>query len=94
MSARKGKNAVLIVTTPAGWKPTHWHAVPFAVEGAYFLERRLKLPEAIRMAKRFNKEHLPGPGGTFGREWALCVKSLKPNKWQGPNPQQAKGGGQ
>jgi len=91
MSARKGKNAVLIVTTPAGWKPMHFHAVPFAIEAGYFIERRLKLPEALRLARAFNKEHLPGRGGAFAGQWAMVVKSLRVNKWQGPNPQQTKG---
>jgi len=92
MKPRKGSHAVLIVITPADWKPTHWHAIPFAIEGGYFLARRLKFPEAIKLAKEFNKAHLPCRSGTVDHEWALCIKNLRASKWQGPTPIQAKGG--
>lgn len=76
------KHAVVFITTPEGWLPSRIHSLPTTIVAAEFHAQNLKLPDAIRIAKKFNKQHL-APHRFDGR-WALVIKSLRVNRTWDP----------
>lgn len=76
------KHAVLLVKTPEGWLPTRIHSMPEAIVSAEFHATHLKFPDAIKVARQFNKKHIR-PDRFDGR-WALVIKSLRSNPTRDP----------
>ena len=50
------RNAVIIVTVPTDWHPTHLHAVPETILAARFYSRRLSLKD-IEASYRLRYNH-------------------------------------
>jgi hypothetical protein len=75
----KPKNAVLIVTAPAEWHPTHWHDVPPSIIASKFYARGLPLHTCIEIARAFNRHH---SGQRFAHEWAMVSVSLRRNPFK------------
>ena len=80
--SKRPKHAVVLITTPPGWIPERVHSLPPVIVAAEFHATHLKLPEAIRTARKFNKAHLPRE--KFAGQWAMVIKSLRSNPTRDP----------
>ena len=63
------KSSVLLVRTPACWRPSSHHSTPTEIVSATFLARRLPLHKASAVTAAFNRAAYREFAGT----WALCV---------------------
>ena len=72
-------HAVVIVTTPAEFRPTHVTTLPPSFSDPQYYSRHLPLRAARDVAREFNKFHLPC-NGAFDSRWALVIYAVKKRK--------------
>jgi hypothetical protein len=84
---RKGRYAVLLLTTPPGWRPGSPTSLPPSIVSARFMVRHCRCLEASAACQAFNLSHLQL--ADFQGEWAVVVSSqfgVIPELAQQPEP--------
>jgi len=71
----KPRSAVFIAKVPRSFKPNHVRSLPETIIGGKFLAQRLSLPEAVKMAQAFNRQHMPS-NGAYRHKWAIVFAGL------------------
>jgi hypothetical protein len=87
----KPRSAVFIAKVPKSFKPGHVHSLPDEIIGGKFMAQRLSLPEAVRMAQAFNRQHMPS-NGNYRHKWAIVLAGLDKSYFLTTQPAGTKSG--